>query len=232
MFRFFKKATGVGQGEAQAASSPQPAEEPAIQVLSFDGRTLRFHYPVAVPPDTRVHSKITLPFLGEVDLAVVVRGAEEHSEPVVYYGEPEAPHHLLGALQEHYPPPPDARPQYEEKRALPRLPVSFQVRSRLLPNFQATTYDLTRQGLRLIADGPLEPGTRLDMVFNLDDQEFDPLQVRGEVIWTLPRDSKTHWIGLRILEDGISEADAAELARYIERKETLARGVLTRDYQL
>ncbi|NDD30493.1 MAG: PilZ domain-containing protein [Proteobacteria bacterium] len=76
----------------------------------------------------------------------------------------------------------------------------FQVMSPDIPDYKAITTDVSRTGIRLQLSSELQVGSvvRLKLVF--DDFNFDDVEVRGEVLWTMARERETWWAGIRFID--------------------------------
>jgi len=99
-----------------------------------------------------------------------------------------------------------------------RLRNRIRVRSRHLPHFQGMTHDLSEEGVRLVAEGELAPGTALELDVQLDHDRLPDVQARGEVIWTRSlEEGRTWWLGVRLdqvedsqtLKDYVAELSSA-----------------------
>lgn len=68
-------------------------------------------------------------------------------------------------------------------RRAPRYAVGVRVRSRRLPGYRAITIDLSRSGVQLEADGPVQPGQVLDLTLEFDRYEVADLCCDARVVW-------------------------------------------------
>lgn len=68
-------------------------------------------------------------------------------------------------------------------RRAPRYAVSVRVRSRRLPGYRGLTVDLSRTGLQLEADGPVQPGETLDLTLEFDRHDLAELSCDARVVW-------------------------------------------------
>lgn len=68
-------------------------------------------------------------------------------------------------------------------RRAPRYAVTVRVRSRRLPGYRGMTVDLSRTGLQIEADGPVQPGETLDLTLEFDRHDLAELSCDARVIW-------------------------------------------------
>lgn len=68
-------------------------------------------------------------------------------------------------------------------RRAPRYAVGVRVRSRRLPGYRAITVDLSRSGLQLETDGPVQTGEMLDLTLEFDRQGLPELNCDARVVW-------------------------------------------------
>lgn len=203
-----------------------------IVPLEYGDDILQFH-----PVD---NSKPLKP--GELDASFTLPdGAVLKARLSVLSFDAEKGHYLASVLDppearetlgKHYPPPPpeEEEPSWVEKRTIPRLEKVFGVLSRAFPGFKGTTHDVTVEGARLVADGPVEAGTVLKFTLDLDDARLEPIPITADVIWTLPKNQRQHFIGVKFTE--IGEKDLTILTAFIKECMEREHGVIHKDYQL
>lgn len=185
---------------------------PSLEVVGFNHRLLRFTCTVRLGLGDMMDLTLDVPGLGatRVSVTVVARDgdvytAEVHADlPVrqhlfAQFGTTDAEADRTVAVPE------------QDRRCRPRFRTVCQVRSRGLPGYQALTWDLTPEGVRLQAREALPPGAALDLDLDLDDTEVGLLKLPARVIWSGPGEGGA-WIGLQFTRGD------ANLARYLERK--------------
>ncbi len=138
---------------------------------------------------------------------------------------PEMRDALLDAIDRHRAERREARGTTVDQRADDRARLSFAVMSREFKNFKAVSGDVSPTGVKIFLENELDVGQVVDMVLNLDDDNFGSLKVRGEVMWCRPTENKFA-AGLRFLN--LSEEQAEALVQYIEYTEQYRRRVLRR----
>lgn len=88
-----------------------------------------------------------------------------------------------------------------DRRRARRDRVSMTVRSPDLPNFRGQTYDLSRSGLRVVTDGPVEVGLRVRL--ELDDRTLErerpARSVCAVTVWSTRLPNADYHLGLRFL---------------------------------
>lgn len=184
-----------------------------MQILGFNMRLLRFTSPTRLGLGDMLELSLDVPGLGRtaVPITIVARDgqsytAEVHAElPVrqhlfAQFGTTDAEADKVVAVPE------------QDRRRRPRFRTVCGVRSRLLPGYQALTWDLTPEGVRLQAREPLAVDTELVLDLDLDDQVVGVLRLPARVIWSGPRQEGGAWIGLQFA--GTDQA----LRRYLDRK--------------
>lgn len=87
-----------------------------------------------------------------------------------------------------------------ERRNSGRVKTILSVRSPDLPNSRGTTHDISQSGLRLVTEHPVEAGTELRLVIqgSTDTDDFHPVFVNGEAVWSAPRVNSLHHVGVRL----------------------------------
>lgn len=184
-----------------------------MQVVGFNMRLLRFTAPMRLGLGDMLDLTLDVPGLGRtaIPITIVARDgdlytAEVHAElPArqhlfAQFGTTDAEDDKVVAVPE------------QDRRRQPRFRTICQVRSRLLPGFQALTWDLTPEGVRLQAREPLPVDTELVLDLDLDDDVVGVLRLPARVIWSGPRQEGGAWIGLQF--GGADE----KLKRYLHRK--------------
>lgn len=184
-----------------------------MQVVGFNMRLLRFTAPMRLRLGDMLDLTLEVPGLGAtvVPVTIVARDgdlytAEVHAElPVrqhlfAQFGTTDAEDDKVVAVPE------------QDRRRRPRFRTVCQVRSRHLPAYQALTWDLTPEGVRLQAREPLAVGAELTLDLDLDDDVVGLLRLPARVIWSGPRQEGGAWIGLQF------QATDEKLRRYLERK--------------
>lgn len=87
-----------------------------------------------------------------------------------------------------------------ERRAAHRERATLAVRSPDLPNFRATTVDISETGLRLRADGPVAVGIRLRLEIDGRSPSQRPSDLSGITVWTARRAENDYQVGIRVLQ--------------------------------
>lgn len=93
-----------------------------------------------------------------------------------------------------------------------RHPVSFRVRSRALPHFQATTVNISRCGVQLKTASALPVGECFSLELELEEHT-EPLECQAVVRWS--KLSNPYHAGLEFLD--LEPAKADRLCRFLER---------------
>lgn len=197
--------------EPGVEAAPEPEPEPVLEFLSYD-EILRFR-------TTR-----QLPLLEDFETTLAI--SEGVTEPLVlrprtreatgrieweYTADVSGSEHALAVLRERYGPEIQARGGQAERRSQPRHRNRIRVRSRQLPLFQGLTHDLTTEGVRLIVEGEVAPGTALELDMQLDHDRLPNVTARGVVAWSAPSEGRNHWAGVRLTE----VSDQATLDEYV-----------------
>ncbi|MBI3928450.1 MAG: PilZ domain-containing protein [Armatimonadetes bacterium] len=109
-------------------------------------------------------------------------------------------------------------PDWEEKRGETRFQRVLGVMGPQVPGFRCVTHDLSRHGLRLLADQPLESGQQLKLQVGLDDAG-EPVHLTGRVLWAQPKPQTSgYWIGVRLV-DNLPEAARQRLDTFLGKLE-------------
>lgn len=112
-------------------------------------------------------------------------------------------------------------PAGTELRRHPRLARIFRVRSQALPNFRATTRDVSETGICVACEGPLEPGATLELTLDLDTVNAPSLRCRAWVVWCRPAGGPRAWlVGFRFTE--LSPHGLVVLRAFLEQGRALA----------
>jgi hypothetical protein len=90
----------------------------------------------------------------------------------------------------------------EERRVAQRERTSLPVRSPDLPNFRATTVDISESGLRLATAGPVAVGVRLRLEIDSRGPTHRPTDVSAVTVWTHRRSENDYQVGVRLLQRG------------------------------
>lgn len=106
-----------------------------------------------------------------------------------------------------------------EMRNAPRLTRVFRVRSQALANFRATTRDVSETGLCVGCEGPLERGSEVELVLDLDTVNAPSLTCRAEVVWCRP-DDRAWLVGFRFTN--LSPHGVQVLRGFLEQVRMLA----------
>lgn len=107
-----------------------------------------------------------------------------------------------------------------EMRRRPRLARVFRVRSQALANFRATTRDVSETGVCVACEGPLEPGTEVELTLDLDTVNAPSLKCRSQVVWCRPGGGRTWLVGFRFEE--LSPHGLVVLRSFLEQVRTMA----------
>lgn len=141
---------------------------------------------------------------------------------------------LVERLEVLYPPPPPEPEEEEEpfveRRAIERLKKGLGIMSPQLQGFKGLTYDVTRVGARLIADGPMEPDKLIDLRMELDDARLPPLEFKARVVWCQPRDEHQRQFYLGVTFEQMPEQQQEMLTNFLEGVRSTDEGVFTREY--
>lgn len=208
MFDRFRKLLSRTPEEAPAPPEHEeavpsgPLRATDLEILGFD-EILIFRSHAVLPVLEDFETELPLGEGGSEILGLRNRTRVERADHYEYTAEVTASPAALAALEERYGPRAQARGDRPERRALPRVPHRIRIRSRHLPHFQALTHDMTLQGLRLLSEGEVAPGTELDLDMQLDHDRLPNVKGRAVAVWTAPLEGRTWWVGARItgLED-------------------------------
>lgn len=216
----FRKVFSRLQGpEVEAPAGPDPGGTPAPPILDFRTfeEVLTFRTSSLLP----VHEEFEAPAGPDHVLVLNPRTRRVLTEDplaVEYTADVRGSDEALEWLRARCGIEVVARGGQEERRAVSRLRNRIRVRSRHLPHFQGMTHDLSEEGVRLVAEGELAPGTALELDVQLDHDRLPDVQARGEVIWTRSlEEGRTWWLGVRLdqvedsqtLKDYVAELSSA-----------------------
>lgn len=83
-----------------------------------------------------------------------------------------------------------------------RIPVGIRVLSQQLPGFRGVTVDISLHGAQLKCEGHAEPGTMMDITFELELNECPKLTLRGIVVWSAAGEErrKVYRVGVEFTE--------------------------------
>lgn len=184
-----------------------------MQVVGFNMRLLRFTTPMRLGLGDMLELGMEVPGLGStaIPITIVARDGELYTAEV--HADLPVRQHLFAQFGTT-----DAEADKvvavpaQDRRRRPRFRTVCGVRSRLLPGYQALTWDLTPEGVRLQAREPLAVGAELLLDLDLDDDVVGVLRLPARVIWSGPRQEGGAWIGLQFA--GADE----KLKRYLQRK--------------
>lgn len=96
-------------------------------------------------------------------------------------------------------------------RRAPRYAVGVRVRSRRLPGYRGLTIDLSRSGLQLEAEGPVQPGDTLDLTLEFDRQGLPEMTCEARVVWCRHDPQKDRYrVGLEFAPASQSERAALD----------------------
>jgi hypothetical protein len=89
----------------------------------------------------------------------------------------------------------------EERRAAQRERTTLAVRSPDLPNFRATTVDISDSGLRLATAGPVAVGIRVRLEIDSCGLSHRSTGLSGITVWSTRRAENDYQIGVRVLQN-------------------------------
>jgi len=92
--------------------------------------------------------------------------------------------------------------EFIEKRAFPRFPVNIQLRyldAGLDKIIRTQTFDISAQGLCMIADKELPPGFSLDIFLQMID-DGEKIYRKGKVVWANVIGSEKYRVGIKLEE--------------------------------
>jgi len=203
--KLFAKVEDAVGSVAEPSDGPIPTVEeilgpPVLDYLSY-GEVLTFRTSRILPVLEEFETTLEM---GEGLSRTVTlnprarRAVGEDPVEMEYTADVSGPEDALAWLRQRYGSEVLARGGQEERRATPRHLNRIRVRSRNLVRFQAVTHDLSTQGVRLIAEGDVSPGTVLDMDVQLDHDRLPDVKARGQVVWSTPHEEGRTWfLGLR-----------------------------------
>ena len=64
-----------------------------------------------------------------------------------------------------------------------RVDVSLRVRSQEVPGYRGVTVDISLHGVQLAIEGPMEPGSYLNLTLELEQSSLPQLTLQGVVVW-------------------------------------------------
>lgn len=178
------------------SAGPHPG--PALHLVHFDGAVLTFRARQRLPLQHTVPLAVTLADGRQETAHLKLLTRETYSrDDLTYTAEVTGSPEVRRRLFELYSVAQKAEGGAPERRADPRLAHKIRIRSRNLPNYQGVTEDVSAGGARLVVDGELRPGDRLDMQVQFDHTRFEDMALNGFVVWCYPRDTRTWWAGVR-----------------------------------
>jgi len=230
--KLFAKVEDAVGSVAEPSDGPLPTVEeilgpPVLEYLSY-GEVLTFRTSRILP--VLEEFETTLEMDEGLSRTVTLnprarRVVGEDPVEMEYSADVSGPEDALAWLRQRYGSEVLARGGQEERRATPRHLNRIRVRSRNLVRFQAVTHDLSTQGVRLIAEGDVSPGTVLDMDVQLDHDRLPDVKARGQVVWSAPlEEGRTWFLGLRFT----SVTEQATLDEYVADLGGAAEEGLTR----
>lgn len=84
-------------------------------------------------------------------------------------------------------------------RAAPRVPCRVRALSAELPSFKALSVDVSKHGIQLEVEGPLQPGEVLSLLLELDLPGQAPVPCRGKVAWC-QKTERNYLVGMEFVE--------------------------------
>jgi hypothetical protein len=89
--------------------------------------------------------------------------------------------------------------ELEERRVAHREKAALAVRSPDLPNFRATTVDISETGLRLSTAGPVAVGIRVRLEIDPRGPTNRTTDLSGVTVWSQRRAENDYQVGVRVL---------------------------------
>ncbi|HIB69907.1 MAG TPA: PilZ domain-containing protein [Phycisphaerales bacterium] len=71
-----------------------------------------------------------------------------------------------------------------------RIPIGLRCLSQQLPGFRAVTVDLSLHGAQIQCEGTIEPGTVLDITFELEMSDLPKLTLRAVAVWSVAEEER------------------------------------------
>lgn len=174
--------------------------KPTVTLLDVEHATVRLRSRRRLKPGFH-HLKA---LVGSESYLVRVRITEQAADGA-YQGVFLEPARLLPHLEEHFERE-RLRTPYDEKRNQPRRRAALAVRSPQLPNFRGLTWDISRDGLRLVVDGPVNSGETLHLELEPTEYGSRPVPLVAQTVWCRARDERSYFLGARFASlEGISE---------------------------
>ncbi len=83
-----------------------------------------------------------------------------------------------------------------------RIPIGVRMLSQQLPGFRAVSVDLSLHGAQIQCDGPMDPGTYLNVTLELEMPDLPKLTLQALVIWSRAEEErrKSHRAGLEFTQ--------------------------------
>ncbi|MBN9417253.1 MAG: PilZ domain-containing protein [Candidatus Eremiobacteraeota bacterium] len=186
---------------------------PTVYVTGYLGNDLTFACGQSLAPGREHQVKASLPDgqALQMTITVVKRAADRYTAQVLY------PPLAINALVRCFPPPPpqaSGELHYKEAPGAFTTHVrTFAIRSKDLPNFKATSAELSLEGTRAVLDGPIEAGQELTIELEVDHSEMSSLKIRCKVAWCSQRDRTSHVAYLEFLD--LDSQQTHELGGYL-----------------
>jgi PilZ domain len=159
------------------------------------------------------------------DLTLKCKVRLESTEADLHYGTFLSPGEALEPLGQLLP-----RPKvFSEQRAHERIDRVIRISSAAIPDFQATTLDLSLSGAKVKTNGPMKANDFFECTVEFDDYTMARLNLIGQVRWC--REVGETWqVGVEFVE--MQRDTRSRLAYFIKALESVERGVITGSYQV
>ncbi len=116
----------------------------------------------------------------------------------------------------------------EEKRGAERVERVLRISSSGLPNYQATSSDLSTTGIQLKVESAMRTSYEFDCTLEFDDHTMQRLEVTCKVRWCRPVEDK-YLVGASFVEP--PKATQSRIAYFIKSLTSVERGVLSGSHQ-
>lgn len=190
---------------------------PAVSVVGYRGDALTFTCGRRLAVGRELPVRASLPNGETIQVTVAVLAGSGQN----YKGRVISPPLAINALVRCFPQPKESPVQLHFKEAPGAFTThvrTFAIRSKDLPNFKATSAELSLEGTKAILDGPMQPGQELTIELEVDHDEMASLKIHCKVGWCSQRDRTSHVAFLEFLD--LDDKQAEQLGGYLTSLKT------------
>ena len=190
---------------------------PKVSVVGYRGDALTFTCGRRLLVGREHGITASLPNGENIQMTVAVLAGQGEN----YKGRVVSPPLAINALVRCFPAPKDVPLSLHYKEtpcAFTTHVRTFAIRSKDLPNYKATSAELSLEGTKAIVDGPMQVGQELTIELEVDHDEMATLKIRCQVGWCSQRDRTSHVAFLEFLD--LEPDQAAQLGSYLASLKT------------